>query len=112
MIRIRIDRKPDGRIGSFRVKGHAQYDEPGKDIVCAGVSAVTVGMVNAVEALLGVELQAGTKHGLLDVLIPDNLDEALNEKVQLLLEAMVVMLHSIEQSYGTYIAIQDRSKTK
>lgn len=108
MIRVAIKRASDGRIQSFRVKGHALYDEPGKDIVCAGVSAVTVGTVNAVEALLGLELQAITKHGLLEVTVPDRLEDALSEKVQMLLESMVVMLQSIEQSYGAYIAMQDK----
>jgi uncharacterized protein YsxB (DUF464 family) len=108
MIRVTIKRKPDGRIQSFRVKGHALYDESGKDIVCAGVSAVTVGTVNAVEALLGLELQVETKHGLLYAEVADLTDEALSSKAQLLLEAMVVMLQSIEQSYGAYIALQDK----
>ncbi|PZE19980.1 ribosomal-processing cysteine protease Prp [Paenibacillus xerothermodurans] len=110
MIRVTINRTSDGSLESFRVKGHALYDEPGKDIVCAGVSAVTVGTVNAVEALLGITLQVDTKHGMLDVRIPDNLDQVLNEKVQLLLNAMTVMLHSIEQSYGEYIAIHNKTK--
>ncbi|MCS7458716.1 ribosomal-processing cysteine protease Prp [Paenibacillus doosanensis] len=106
MIRVTIKRRPGGRIESFRVKGHALFDNPGKDIVCAGVSAVTVGTVNAVESVLGVELQADMKDGLLDVRVPERLDEALSEKVQLLLESMVAMLQSIEQSYGEYIALQ------
>ncbi|WP_028547688.1 ribosomal-processing cysteine protease Prp [Paenibacillus sp. UNC451MF] len=107
MIRITIKRRPDDRIESFRVKGHALYGDPGKDIVCAGVSAVTVGTVNSVETVLGVELKANMKHGLLDVQVPGHLDDAVLEKVQLLLESMVVMLKSIEQSYGAYIALQD-----
>jgi uncharacterized protein YsxB (DUF464 family) len=111
MIQVTIKRKPDGRIESFRVKGHALYDESGQDIVCAGVSAVTVGTVNAVEALLGLVLQVDTKHGLLDVRIPDTLNEALSGKLQMLLESMAVMLQSIEQSYSAYIAIQDKTKT-
>jgi len=108
MIRVTIRRDADGRIQSFRVKGHALYDESGKDIVCAGVSAVTVGTVNAVEALLGLELRAVTKHGLLEVTVPDKLEPSLSEKVQMLLESMIVMLQSIEQSYGAYIAMQDK----
>ncbi|WP_437177576.1 ribosomal-processing cysteine protease Prp [Heyndrickxia camelliae] len=44
----------DGKIMSFQSEGHAYYDEPGKDIVCAGVSAVTFGTVNSIEALLGI----------------------------------------------------------
>ncbi|WP_282941283.1 ribosomal-processing cysteine protease Prp [Paenibacillus sp. RC67] len=107
MIRVTIKRRPDDQIESFRVKGHALYGDPGKDIVCAGVSAVTVGTVNSVEAVLGIELKANVKHGLLDVRVPGHLDEADLEKVQLLLESMVVMLKSIEQSYGAYIALQD-----
>lgn len=107
MIRVTIKRRPDDRIESFRVKGHAFYNDPGKDIVCAGVSAVTVGTVNSVEVVAGVELKAIMKHGLLDVKVPEHLNEAELEKVQLLLESMVVMLKSIEQSYGAYIAMQD-----
>jgi hypothetical protein len=108
MIRVCIRRRTDNRfIESFRVDGHAQYDEPGKDIVCAGVSAVTVGTVNAVEALLDVKLSHRMKHGLLEVSVPRELAASRREQVQLLLESMVVMLKSIEQSYGAYIAMQE-----
>lgn len=110
MIRVKIRRKPDGRIHSFQVKGHAMYDDPGKDIVCAGVSAVTVGTVNAVEVVLGIELKARHKHGLLDVEVSDSADNVLNEKVQMLLESMVVMLQTIKQSYSAYIDLQENTK--
>ena len=33
----------------MEVKGHAGYDEYGKDIVCAAVSVLTVNMANSVE---------------------------------------------------------------
>lgn len=112
MIRVAIHRESGGRIREFQVKGHAEYDEPGKDIVCAGVSAVTVGTVNAIEALLQVQLKARMKHGLLKVDVPDLSDEAMIDKVQLLLESMVVMLQSIEQSYGAYIAIQYNNEAR
>jgi hypothetical protein len=107
MIRIIIDRSGDGRITGYRVDGHAFYDDPGKDIVCAGVSAVTVGTVNSVELLTGWELQASMDHGKLHVTIPELQQAEGHDQVQLLLESMVVMLRSIEQSYGAYIAMQD-----
>ncbi|TVY11913.1 ribosomal-processing cysteine protease Prp [Paenibacillus cremeus] len=107
MIRITIERKHDSTIKRFGVRGHAFYDDPGKDIVCAGVSAVTVGTVNSVEALTGLELKTQMKHGLLQVEVPDGLDPTTEEKTQLLLESMVVMLQSIEQSYSAYIQMQD-----
>ena len=107
MIRVSIKRGRDRRIERFKVNGHALYDESGKDIVCAGVSAVTVGTVNAIEALTGVQLRTRMKHGLLQADISPLADADTEGKVQLLLEGMVVMLQSIEQSYGAYIAIQE-----
>ena len=37
--------------GLIEVKGHAMYDDKGKDIVCAGVSSITTGFVNYFEKL-------------------------------------------------------------
>lgn len=107
MIRVKIDRQTHDRtIHSFSVTGHADFAESGKDIVCAGVSAITVGTVNAAEAVLGVSLQNTMDKGLLKVTVPDYLDAEKREKVQLLLESMIVMLESIKQSYGKYIEIK------
>lgn len=106
MIQVEIQRSPDGSITAYRVSGHAEYAESGKDIVCAGVSAVAIGMVNAVEAQLNIRLLADMRKGWLDVTVPDVSDQALADKLQLLLESMVVMLQSIQQSYGEYVNIQ------
>ncbi|OGX68273.1 MAG: ribosomal protein [Paenibacillus sp. RIFOXYA1_FULL_44_5] len=108
MIKVLIERLEDTReIVFFSVSGHADYDRSGKDIVCAGVSAVTIGTVNAVEALLQVELSAEEKSGLLQVEIPDQLEQNTRMNVQLLLESMIVMLRSIRDSYEKYIAIKE-----
>ncbi len=107
MIRVRVDRERlTNRITGFRVEGHALFAESGKDIVCAGVSAVTVGTVNAAEALLGVELSANMESGLLDVTVPDELPEPKSTSLQLQLESMIVMLQTIEQSYGKHIRLK------
>jgi hypothetical protein len=107
MIRVAIDRSGDGTIRGFTLRGHAEYGEPGQDIVCAGVSAVTFGTVNAAEALLNVRLacEDDQKAGLFKAEVPAVPDAATADRLQLLLESMVVMLKSIEQSYGDYIRI-------
>jgi len=107
LIRVRVDReRHTKRVTGFRVEGHALFAEPGKDIVCAGVSAVTVGTVNAAEAVLGVELSAVMDSGLLDVTVPGDLPEPTSASLQLQLESMVVMLQTIEQSYGNHIRLK------
>jgi uncharacterized protein len=106
MIRITINRTETGIIHSFIMSGHANFAKHGKDIVCAGASAVSFGTVNAIEALTGVipEIEQGTD-GFLRCVVPDHLSDETQEKVQLLLEAMVVSLETIEKSYGKHIKL-------
>ncbi len=35
----------------FRVSGHSGYSEAGYDIVCAGISALTINCINSIEKL-------------------------------------------------------------
>jgi len=108
MITITIVRdEENNRIVSFAVEGHANYARHGEDIVCAGVSAVSVGTVNAIEALAGVELPVKMKNGWLSSKIPYLSDKEVEAKVQLLLESMIVSLDTIAQSYGDHVAVHD-----
>ena len=99
-------------ITSFEVKGHANYAEHGYDIVCAGVSAVTVGTVNAIEKLAGIELPVKVKSGFVSSSIPRFNETEVSEKVQLLLESMLVMLESIADSYGDYVKLHNTTSNK
>lgn len=107
MIIVTILRHSDNAIAGFEISGHAQYAKHGEDIVCAGVSAVTVGTVNSIEELTGVVMDSEMKHGFLDAHLPSHVEPEAQEQVQLLLASMVVMLTSIECSYGKYIKIQN-----
>lgn len=110
MIQVHIHRdERTNRIVRYRVSGHAEFDESGKDIVCAGVSAVVVGTVNAIEALVPIQLAHQMENGLLDVVIDQPNNHEHDKKSQLLLESMLVMLRTIEHSYGEYINIRDES---
>jgi uncharacterized protein YsxB (DUF464 family) len=105
MIEITINRTVSGKIQVFEISGHAFFANRGKDIVCAGVSAVSVGTVNAVHALTGVTPVLEHGDGLLRCEIPEKLPEDISEKVQLLLEGMAVSLRTIEEEYGRHIKI-------
>ncbi|GGG02460.1 hypothetical protein GCM10010912_54080 [Paenibacillus albidus] len=107
MINVRITRSLElGTIVGFEVKGHAGYAKRGEDIVCAGVSTVTVGTVNSIETLTGVIMDTSMKNGFLSGAVGAIEDPGTSAKVQLLLESMVVMLNDIAESYGKYIAVQ------
>lgn len=108
MITITITRRSSDRgIVSFAAEGHAKFAKPGKDIVCAGVSAVTVGTVNAIEALTDTQLPYTVRNGWLQSAVPETGDSAADAKIQLLLESMIVMLDTIQQSYGKFVVIRE-----
>ncbi|WP_440112009.1 ribosomal-processing cysteine protease Prp [Paenibacillus sp. QZ-Y1] len=106
MIIVQVFRNDDGSIERFSIKGHANFAKRGEDIVCAGVSAVTVGTVNSIETLTGIEMDTEMKNGFLSASLPVLEGDESSPKVQLLLESMVLMLTDIADSYGKYIKIE------
>jgi uncharacterized protein len=108
LVRVEITRSTtNGKIISYKLEGHAYYNEYGKDIVCAGVSAVSIGTVNSIEALLGIVPEHTIYEGFLKVDIPERIESKTFEQVQLLLESMVIMLKSIQESYGEFLTIEE-----
>lgn len=107
MIYVDIKKDTSGLITLFTMEGHAGFDDSGKDLVCAGASAVSFGSLNAVMALTGItpEIDQGEDGGLLSCRVPDGLPADKRDQVQLLLEGMVVSLQTIEEEYGQYIQI-------
>ncbi|WP_102026892.1 ribosomal-processing cysteine protease Prp [Salirhabdus sp. Marseille-P4669] len=107
MIHVRIIRNEHKHIASFEVSGHAESGPYGHDLVCAAVSAVTFGTVNAIMKLLCIEptIQQGGEGGYLKMDLPTITIPEVLEKAQTLLEGMVVSLETIERDYHQYITI-------
>lgn len=110
MIRVKVQRDSHGLITSFTMDGHADSGPYGYDLVCAGVSAVSFGSLNAIQALTGIVLNVwqNSKGGSLRCELPDDLHSDSQEKTQLLLEGMIVSFRTIETSYGEHIQINDQ----
>lgn len=108
MIKVNVFRK-DRAIHLFEISGHANSGPYGYDLVCAGVSAVSFGAVNAVIKLCEVDLKIdhGEDGGYLSVEIPSSLSIEQSEQVQLILEAMLISLQTIEREYSKFIQIKD-----
>jgi uncharacterized protein YsxB (DUF464 family) len=107
MIDITINKANSGLIDSFTISGHALFANKGNDIVCAGVSAVSIGAINAVISLTDITpiIKQGKDGGFLSCTIPDSIQDDTRQRIQLLLEGMVVSLETIERDYGKYVAI-------
>jgi uncharacterized protein YsxB (DUF464 family) len=106
MVTVKIERE-QGNITSFVITGHAESGPYGHDLVCAAVSAVSFGTVNAIEALCNIEpdVELRDDGGYLRFNSPNAVDEDVQMNIRILLEGMVVSLKTIENDYGTYIQI-------
>lgn len=111
MIQVKVTRKKDypSLIDSIEISGHAESGPYGYDLVCAGVSAVSIGMVNAVLTLseTDIKVEQGGEGGYLKVDLQSLPINKEMEKAQLLLEGMLISLQSIEMEYGKFIRIEE-----
>ncbi len=81
----------------FRVEGHAGYADEGYDIICAAVSVVTQGMVNATELLTSADIiYEAADSGLLKF----KFDTKPGHDAKLLFESMLLAIQDIEEQYG------------
>lgn len=104
MIQITVQEQASGRINSFEMSGHADYEEHGKDLVCAAASAVSFGAVNAIITLTGITpaIQQGEDGGYLKVVLPET---EYDHDQQVIMRAMIVSMQTIEQDYAQFIKI-------
>ncbi|MBC3536416.1 ribosomal-processing cysteine protease Prp [Megasphaera hominis] len=100
MITITLQYDKNNRLSGFQIRGHADYDESGSDIVCAAVSVL------AQTALLGLLEYAGEESitygqddGFLSVHVKKSVPEA-----EVILHTMVLGLQEIVRQYGEYVA--------
>ena len=101
MIRIKVLEK-DNIIKSLSIKGHAEYAEYGKDIVCAAVSATYLCTLNAILCIEPSSIQ----------ILSDNNIEVINynEITNKLLQNMVKCLIDLERQYPKNIKINKEEK--
>jgi uncharacterized protein YsxB (DUF464 family) len=76
------------------VHGHAGYDEPGKDIVCAGVSTLVQTFIQSVEELTADKIKYSMQPGTVDIEFRN-----LSERAQLLLDSFFVGISLISGEY-------------
>ncbi|MBR5419769.1 MAG: ribosomal-processing cysteine protease Prp [Lachnospiraceae bacterium] len=110
MIEARIRKDADDNYRGFLIRGHAEYDDPGKDVVCAAVSMLAINTVNALEKLCGVAVEAEQEKesGTLKVSFP----EVLNEKGQLLMDALVLGLKGVEGQYDAFLKVEEERQER
>ena len=101
MTHIKANRK-DGKIVYLSVDGHADYDVEGKDIVCAAISAISVGGINALENPKDFNLKVEKGHVEIS-----QISKASEHDYQVL-ETMLIQMKSVEETNSKYVRVVEK----
>ena len=96
MIQISIIRH-NNEYSQIKAFGHAEYDDYGKDIVCAAVSVLIINAANSLEKFTNDLIMAEThKDGTTEIL----LKEHPSKETVLLIDSLILGLEEIRNQYG------------
>jgi len=110
MIAIQF-RREGSNLMSVEMSGHAEAGPYGHDIVCAAVSALSIGTVNSLSEIAEIPVKvvsAEDSGGYLKFTIPSDLSQKQMETGQVLLQSLLLSLKSIEDEYSEYVKINSQ----
>lgn len=93
---IEVSRHDSG----INIKGHANYAEPGKDIVCAAVSTLVQNLIQSIEELTTDQIKYVMSPGTVDIEFRD-----LSEHAQLLVNSFFVGIEMIASEYPDNVKV-------
>lgn len=99
MVRVEVVYKGNDIVGIL-VEGHANYSVHGQDIVCAGVSSICVGTLNAINEMCENSCELKMNEAYVKIKVLENSNE-----LQIILNTTMIQLHTIAESNSEYIKI-------
>ena len=99
MIKVKYSYKNSHYV-SLNVKGHAEFSEKGKDLVCASVSSIMFGLMNALD-----EVDEKIEIEELDNEI-NITNTSKNSKADDYIELAIYQLKTLEQSFKKYVRVE------
>ena len=88
------------RLDGITIDGHAGYAEAGKDIVCAGVTALTENLIDSIESLTKDTIQYEISPGRVDIHYKD-----LSGAGKLLVDSFFLGICGIAQDFPEHVKI-------
>ena len=90
----------------FKVSGHSGYEDSGKDIVCAGISALTIKFINSVEEFMDDRFVCSSNEE--DGVIDFKFESEPSKESQVLLDSLVFGLENLANDYKEFISLEFR----
>jgi hypothetical protein len=90
--------KRKGIYQGLTTKGHALFDDYGKDIVCAAASVLVINTINSIETLTSDKINVDVVPG--DGIINMEFISSPTHESRLLMDSLLLGLQSIRKKYG------------
>ncbi len=95
----------------FRMWGHSGYEERGRDIVCAGISALTINFLNSLDALTKDPFVGQSEE--VDGMVRFRFTDTPSESGRLLIRSWHLGLEDIAREYGEeYLSLTSYARTE
>ena len=98
---IKVEIKETDATKEIIIKGHANYCEYGKDIVCASVSSIAITTVNAIIRIDEDAIKYEEKEGYLYISINKH-----TEIIDKLIDNMIDLFEELKEKYDKHIEIR------
>lgn len=90
----------NGRISKIHISGHAEYDEYGNDLVCAGASTISIGAMNALDELFKDDCQLEMNENVISIKVLK-----FKESLDLVLNFLLLQFETMVEGYPKNIRI-------
>jgi len=100
--------RQNGALAGFEASGHAGAGEPGNDIVCSAVSALTQTIALGLQERLKLPVGLSIEEGYLYCILGQDISGAQYEQALVLLDTLRLGLLAMEESYGEYLSVTQR----
>jgi len=110
MIEVVIKKNSSGCFRGFEVKGHAGYDDYGRDIVCAAASVTAYTTAGALEDIAGIKGCYSEKSGLFVINLPDEERMTAEQRntADIILKTAEIGFRQIEYSYPEFLSVTEK----
>lgn len=95
----------EGQISGFCIHGHAMYDDPGEDIVCASVSSAAYMTVNTLTEIVKVKADIeDANDGMMKVVV----STADRDRAKYFLEGLKLHITELAKMYPRNIRVNEK----
>ncbi|WP_374696804.1 ribosomal-processing cysteine protease Prp [Spiroplasma endosymbiont of Polydrusus formosus] len=101
MIKIIIT-KNEQKIKKIEITGHAKSAEYGKDLVCAAITGIVTGGLNAIDQIKPDSCESVVKERLINIIIKND-----SADLQVMLQTIYYQFLTIYQQYQKFISVRE-----